>query len=195
MAALIDSWSFPEHIVGMAGTDDHLLQKTRKPMCRIRKEITVACPGFRMAPWNHVDYIGKGRRREETFSFEQSSDWHIMHLRRISEDNGHTWSEWIPVPNEGLVQGPLTLSGGPSQFGCGQYDPVSGRLIKDVFQRIFKGDPTKALAGMAKLDRPFWDHGFYQLSADNGKSWGDAHQLKYEEGFDFDPSDWGNKNG
>lgn len=141
-AAFIGSWSLPEHLNVKAGNDGRLIQKTKNPICRVKKEITVACPGFRMAPWNHMGYIGKGMRREETFSFEQSSDWHMMHLRRISEDNGHTWSEWIPIPqNDGLVQGQYTLSGGPTQFGCGQYDPVSGLLIKDVFQRIFRGAP------------------------------------------------------
>lgn len=191
-AAFIGSWSLPERLNVKARNDGRLIQKTKNPICRVKKEITVACPGFRMAPWNHMGYIGKGMRREETFSFEQSSDWHMMHLRRISEDNGHTWSEWIPIPqNDGLVQGQYTLSGGPTQFGCGQYDPVSGLLIKDVFQRIFRKAPQIALQEIWKGNRYFCDHGFYQLSADNGRSWGEAYQLKYEEGPDFDPADWG----
>ncbi len=41
-------------------------------------------------------------------------------------------------------------------------------------------------------ERLFCDHGFYQLSADNGKTWNDGHLLKYGDGPDFDPEDWGN---
>ena len=40
--------------------------------------------------------------------------------------------------------------------------------------------------------RLFSDHGFYQLSQDNGKTWDEGHLLKYEEGPDFDPENWGN---
>jgi len=41
-------------------------------------------------------------------------------------------------------------------------------------------------------DRRFSDHGFYQLSSDNGETWDEGHLLKYEEGPDFDPENWGN---
>ena len=41
-------------------------------------------------------------------------------------------------------------------------------------------------------DRRFSDHGFYQLSADDGVTWDQEHLLKYESGPDFDPEDWGN---
>jgi hypothetical protein len=82
-------------------------------------------------------------------------------------------------------------SGGPSQDGTGPLDPVSGMLIKPVFQRIIRGDPREAMSVLWRGDRRFSDHGFYQLSADNGLSWDQGHLLKYEEGPDFDPEDWG----
>lgn len=187
IASLI-TWSFPEHIVGMNGNEDKPLQKTKKPICRIKKEVRVACPELGMAPWNHMDYIGRGVRLEETFSFEESSDWHIVSLRRTSEDNGHTWSKWVTVPKpiQTNPTGLFTLAYGPSQGGTGQYDPISGQLIKTSLQRIVMGE--------ALVEGKWWDHGFYQFSSDNGKTWGAGHQLKYEEGPEFDPSDWGNQN-
>jgi hypothetical protein len=77
-------------------------------------------------------------------------------------------------------------------IGSGPYDPASGRLIKRVFQRIIKGDPRKAMHVLWRGERLFCDHGFYQLSADNGETWDRGRLLKYEDGPDFDPEDWGN---
>lgn len=138
-------------------------------------------------------YVGKGMRRQETLLFMQSSDWHIMQLGRTSEDNGRTWKPWIPIPTQTQTAGQFTQSGGASQMGNGPHDPVSGMLVKPVFQRIFQGAPEEALKTAWNGERLLWDHGYYQLSKDNGKTWGEAYQLKYEEGPDFDPSDWGKK--
>jgi len=162
-------------------------------ICTVKKEVRIACPELNLAPTTNMHYIGTGLRREETLSFMQSSDWHIMALGRTSEDNGHTWTAWSPIPIQTETSGQYTQSGGASQRGDGPYDPVSGCLVKPVFQRIFQGDPPTALRSLWKGKRLFSDHGFYQLSHDNGKTWGKAHQLSYEAGPDFDPANWGNK--
>lgn len=162
-------------------------------ICQIKKEIRIACPELSLAPMTGMHYIGQGMRLEETLRFMQSSDYGIMNLRRTSDNNGRTWSEWVPIPNEGLVKGQFTQEGGANQGGTGPYDPISDRLVKPVFQRIFEGVPQIALKEMWKGNRLYWDHGFYQLSGDNGKSWGEPYQLKYEEGPDYNPSDWGNQ--
>lgn len=164
------------------------------PVGRIKKEIRISCPQLNLAPTTNMYYVGRGFRREETLSFMQSSDWKLTSYSRNSGDNGNTWSPWSPIPEHKQVSGNYTQSGGASQRGTGEYDPESGRLIKPVFQRIFQGDPQVALKVIWSGERLFWDHGFYQLSGDNGNSWGEAHQLKYEEGPDFDPDDW-NKQG
>ncbi|MDA0334733.1 MAG: hypothetical protein O2782_06190 [bacterium] len=64
-------------------------------------------------------------------------------------------------------------------------------MIKPVFQRVIRGDPREAMHVLWQGDRRFCDHGFYQLSNDDGQSWGQAHMLKYEAGPDFDPQDRG----
>jgi hypothetical protein len=165
--------------------------QVKRSVCSVKKEIYVRSPQDLVASIVSMTYIGQGLRKEEFRAFQRSSDWSDNEKKRWSEDNGLTWSEWVPVPKKKNVAGELTQSGGANQEGSGPHDPVSGRLIKPVFQRIVKGDPVVALSELWKGNRLFCDHGFYQLSADDGKTWGEAHQLKYEEGPDFDPQNWG----
>ena len=163
-----------------------------KSICTIKRELYIPSPRQYMATTASMQYIGQGLRREETRANVSSSDWHDTLRRRTSEDNGRTWSEWKLIYKEAPEQGGFTQSGGPSQGGSGPYDPVSGMLIKPVFQRIIKGDSKVAMHMLWEGKRLFSDHGFYQLSQDNGKTWDEGHLLKYEEGPDFDPEDWGN---
>jgi hypothetical protein len=162
------------------------------PVCDIKKEVYVPCPEPHVATTASVTYIGEGLTREETRSNIRSSDWHDTRRRRLSHDNGRTWSEWKTLYIEVPTQGGYTMSGGPGQGGTGPLDPVSGRLIKRVFQRIVEGDPKEAMGAIWSGSRLFSDHGFYQLSSDNGETWGEGRQFKYEDGPDFDPDDWGN---
>ena len=161
------------------------------PICEIKKEVYVPSPQPRVAASVSMSYIGQGLRREEVRALVRSSDWSDTVRRRISEDNGRTWSEWELVYEEAPTQGEWTQSGGAGSRGTGPHDPVSGRLIKPVFQRLVKGDPRKAMKEIWSGNRLFCDHGFYQLSDDDGRTWGDARQLCYEEGPIFDPENWG----
>jgi len=160
-------------------------------ICEVEKELYVPSPQPRVAPGIGMTYIGEGLRREEVRSLVRSSDWSDTVRRRISEDNGRAWFEWELVVEEWPVQGEYTQSGGASPRGTGPRDPVSGRLVKPVFQRIIEGDPRRAMQEIWKGNRLFCDHGFYQLSGDDGRTWSEARPLKYEDGPDFDPEDWG----
>ncbi|MFH1008382.1 MAG: sialidase family protein [Candidatus Latescibacterota bacterium] len=163
-----------------------------KPICTIERRLYIPSPAPCMATTASMQYIGEGLTREEIRGNVSSSDWENMVRRRTSKDNGRNWSDWEEVYREAPEQGGFTQSGGPSEGGSGPYDPVSGMLIKNVFQRIIEGDPKEAMHVLWQGRRLFSDHGFYQLSADNGNTWGPGHLLKYEEGPDFDPEDWGN---
>jgi hypothetical protein len=173
-------------------TDDDV-KITKGPIAQVKREVHIKGPEPSLAPITNMYYVGSGLRRQETLLFMQSSDWHIMELGRKSEDNGRTWGPWIPIPTQTQTEGRFTQSGGASQNGTGPLDTVSGMLVKPVFQRIFQGKPEEALKSVWNGERLFWDHGYYQLSKDNGQTWGEAFQLKYEEGPDFDPKDWGKK--
>jgi len=161
-------------------------------ICTIEKELYIPSPDSHTSTTVKIEYIGKGIKREEYRSNISSSDWTDTHRKRYSLDNGRHWSAWQPIFKEAPRQNGFVLSGGSSQDGTGPFDSASGMLIKVVFQRIFQGDPEEALSVVWSGDRRFCDHGFYQLSADNGEHWDDGHLLKYEEGPDFDPENWGN---
>lgn len=160
-------------------------------ICEVKREVYVPSPERGVGTSVSMTTIGSGLVREETRALVRSSDWSDTVRRRRSEDNGRTWSDWELVYEEAPEQEGYVQSGGPSQRGTGPFDPVSGMLVKPVFQRIVKGDPKVAMSQLWQGNRLFCDHGFYQLSEDDGKSWGGARQLKYEEGPDFDPANWG----
>ncbi len=191
LTLMAGAYLLPEYLFSRTGNGDNLPKKANRSVCKVKKEIYVAFNQPRKAPMVTMSYIGKGLRREEFRSFMQSNDWNESLNKRTSDDNGHSWSGWVTEPKQAETKGQFTLSGGAFQSGSVPFDPVSGQLIKPVFQRIFQGIPQVALKEIWKGNRLFWDHGFYQLSGDDGKTWGEAHQLKYEEGPDFDPSDWG----
>ena len=174
-------------------TSPVFLQKTDPGIWSVKKEVYVSSPEPRTGISLSVNYIGSGLKREETRAIIRSSDWTEKPRRRISEDNGRTWSDWVIIDEESKVQGDFTQSGGEDQGGTGPYDPVSGRLIKPVFQRIIKGIPQVAMSEIWKGNRLFCDHGFYQLSEDDGRSWGKAYMLKYEEGPGFNNENWGDE--
>jgi len=185
---MIGACLFPDYLFGRTGNEDQLPYKA---ICSVKREIYVALTEPRKAPMATMSYVGQGLRREELRSFMQSNDWNESLNKRTSDDNGHSWSDWVTEPKQAETKGQFTLSGGAFQYGSVPFDPISGFLIKPVFQRIFQGVPQIALKEIWKGNRLFWDHGFYQLSGDDGKTWGESHQLKYEEGPDFDPSEWG----
>jgi len=183
----------PDFLYGMSRKKHTGKSKAASPICKVKKEIYVPSPEPRVGTSVSMTYIGKGLRREEVRSLVRSSDWSDNVRRRSSEDNGRRWSNWEIVYKEAPTQGDFTQSGGESQRGTGPYDTVSGQLIKPVFQRIVKGDPKVAMKVLWEGNRLFCDHGFYQLSDDDGRTWGKAHQLNYEDGPDFDPGNWGDK--
>lgn len=166
-------------------------KKNKQAIWSVKKELYASSPEPGAGISLSMNYVGSGLRREEIRAIIKSSDWVEKPKKRISNDNGRTWSDWKIIDENSKVQGEYTLSGGEREDGTGPYDPVSKRLVKPVFQRIIKGKPEVAMAEIWKGIRLFCDHGFYQLSEDDGLSWGKAYMLKYEDGPDFDANNWG----
>jgi hypothetical protein len=190
-ASLFISGTSPIFLLSGCGRDDIKQSGEQLPVCRVKKEVYLPSPEPHVANGVSISYIGRNLRREEVRSLVRSSDWSDTVRRRMSEDNGRTWSDWELVYEQAPTQGDFTQKGGESERGTGPYDPVSGHLVKPVFQRLVKGDPQVAMSVIWKGERLFTDHGFYQLSDDDGRTWGKAKQLKYEDGPDFDPDNWG----
>lgn len=186
-------WRFARMFSGyyVSGRYTHR-QRTISRICMIEKNLHVPSPDPNTATTARVQYIGRGHLLCERRANVSSSDWSDTHRKRYSHDNGRTWTDWEVIYEKAPELKGFVQSGGPSQEGSGPLDTVSGMMIKPVFQRVIKGDPREAMSVLWSGDRRFSDHGFYQLSADNGKSWDKGQLLKYEEGPDFDPEDWGN---
>ena len=186
-------WRFARMFAGYYVNGRHTSKPaTASKICTIQKHLLIPAPNAQTATTDRVQYIGLGLKQRQLRANISSSDWSHTNRERYSDDNGRTWSPWQVVFDKAPEQNGFVQSGGPSQEGSGPLDPQSGMLIKPVFQRILAGDPEEALSALWSGDRRFSDHGFYQLSADNGESWGDGHLLKYETGPDFDLEDWGN---
>ena len=176
-------------------------------VCEVRKEVYVRSTERRVATSVSMTYIGQGLRREEVRALVRSSDWSDTVRRRISEDNGRTWHDWEVVYEQAPTQGMFTQSGGPSQRGTGPYDPVSGRLVKPVFQRIVKGDPQVSTRGLVELDLSELANGnlllimrgsnaglgpmkcpgrkWFSVSRDGGLTWDEVRDMRYDTGEQF----------
>jgi len=136
---------------------------------------------------NH-SYMGTGLVRHEVLTEQATDDVYTSPKIRISEDNGRTWSQWVIDPKS-YRQGEYSMELFET---CRLFYPSNGKLFRIMFQRIFKGDPSIAIRSyFNKSERLFWDHAFYQLSNDEGLSWGSMNLIKYEEGDCFDESNWG----
>lgn len=172
------------------GSQDSGQKLSHNQIWSVRKELYVPSPEPRACISVSMSYSGSGLKREEIHYVLRTSDWVEKPRKRISYDNGRTWSDWKVIDGNTKIQDECHMEGGESQDGTGPFDPVSRRMIKPVFQRIVRGDPKVAMREIWKGNRLFCDHGFYQMSDDNGLNWDKAYMLKYENGPDFDPEDW-----
>ena len=159
-------------------------------IAKVHREVYVPSPEEGVSAVVSTKYTGRGLWREEELSYQRSSDWSDTHQMRTSEDGGHTWSEWRMLRKEWPMQEGFTKEQMPFAR-C--IDPESGKMVQFVFQRILIGEGTEALAKSWTQEAPtYFDHNFYQISGDEGRTWGELHQLRYEDGPVFDPDDWGN---
>jgi hypothetical protein len=128
-------------------------------------------------------YVGEGLRREEYLCFEGFSDWTTHRSRRVSDDNGRTWSEWQLLRSTWPTQRGFTKRE-EARAWC--FDPRSGLCIDFVFQRILPGvgdNPMEDYLGRA-------DHSFWCVSEDEGETWGPLRQFRYEKGAEYDSGSW-----
>jgi hypothetical protein len=165
------------------------IAKPGGPIADVKREIYVRSPGPGIASVVGVSYLGPGLRRREIHAHEAKSDLGEKYRERYSEDNGRTWSAFRPVSlgTDTLRQGENFME--ESAFAV-TYDPVSKRTIEVIFQRIFLGDPEQALAAYWRGEIKFYDHCYYRLSEDDGRTFTEYKQLVYEDGPRFDPKNW-----
>ncbi len=158
---------------------------------KVKKEVYLKCPEVGVSAVLGVRYIGRhGVCREENKLYERSSDWSDTLQKRISKDNGRTWSDWEMILKEWPAQKGFDKM---EALRAQCYDPKSGKTLGFVFQRIFIGKGPEAYEKYWAGTKTFFGHNFWQVSDDDGKTWGKKHLLRYEDGPDFNPENWGNK--
>ncbi|MDO9464908.1 MAG: sialidase family protein [bacterium] len=162
--------------------DKKVQRNANHAIVKVRREVYVPWKEGHGAPGVSVCYLGKGLRRQESRATEVASDWSSEYCRvRTSEDNGRTWSGWTHVRLNWPAREGFVKEEAPSAY-C--YDPVSKKIVRSVFQRFLIGeDGAETIQKLWRTgERSFFDHAFWQVSDDEGRTWSGPRQLRYEDG-------------
>jgi len=137
------------------------------PIIRVEKTLTLKHPRPGVAAMAQISYIGPGLEQEETRAVEVISDAAEEIQRRVSMDNGRTWSEFERLPNTQYFIGDVEIreGGGPSF-----YDASAGVLLGLWLRQI----PVRNYAQ--------WNcFTYWRISRDLGRTWTRPQQFTYEK--------------
>ncbi len=153
------------------------ISQAANPVASVKKEIYIANSVPNKAPWIFM-YSGKDGYREEiqtVWSHETQvkgyGDSPGEPHRRVSDDNGKTWSPLTPLPSMMTFMEKVSVL--DWKF-CGIHDPASDRLVALSIHHVRdmrQGAP-----------RRIFNHALIRLSEDNGHTFGSPELLKYEAG-------------
>jgi len=153
---------------------DQLPWKVNKPIVSVKKEVYVEHAVAGEAVWVKMQYVGPNLERREVRLIERESDVGEDIKARWSTDNGRTWSEFVPVQSSTNVDyGGVTVSEGEC---ASVYDPTSGLLVQSWIRQINVGGV-------------YHNFTYMRTSADQGRTWSELKQLRYEDGDPFDPEE------
>lgn len=157
-------------------------EMTEGPIGTVKKEVYVRNTARNKAPWVWT-YTGEPGYREEIHTIWSHDDQvrgygdsPTKPHRRISHDDGKTWSELTPLPPILTVGEKISII--DWKF-CGIYDPASKRHVDLSIHHVRdmrQGPP-----------RRIYNHALIRLSVDGGKTFGPPEMLRYEEGEDLSP--------
>lgn len=157
----------------------------------ITKEIVEKSPGPNKSVARSLAYIGKGLQLADYRSVTSESDFSNENYKRVSPDNGRTWSDWKDIHKEGYItkgSDEIMTAAGRKQI----YNPVHDHFIALSMQRIFDGGHHNAYhLFWQKAIRGFHDHCFLYVSKDS-ENWSKGQLIKYEDGADYDEENWNN---
>ena len=146
--------------------------KTNLPIALVKKEIYLRHPAPRVAPRVSLQYVGPGHEMREVQSFEREDDVGENIQARWSDDNGRTWSDFQPLQASNKVDyGGVSVWEGES---VSAFDPGSGRLIQLWLRQI-------------RHQGVYHNFTYVRTSSDQGRTWHEIKQLRYEPGDPFDP--------
>lgn len=153
----------------------------------VDRQVYVPHPGDRRAPTATVRYLGPGVRREERRNCEVASDWCEAFRVRTSEDNGRTWSEWETFEGTGATANGMDWEQIPFAV-C--HDPIGARTLRFLFLRHLLGSGAEAIQEHFRTGaQTMFDHNYWQMSADEGRTWSGPQQLCFESGPILDLAD------
>lgn len=152
-----------------------------KPIVTVKRDVYIRNTVPAKAPWVYA-FPGKGGYREEIHTVWSHEDQVRGYgdspqdpRRRLSLDNGKTWSSLTAEPPWMTFLDKVTVL--DWKF-CGIHDPVSDRLVSLSIHHVRdmrQGPP-----------RMIYNHALVRTSADGGRTFGAPQTLKYEVGNDLD---------
>lgn len=140
------------------------------------REVYLPAAGENTAQWCSVSLMDGNGTREEIHRTSGESDAYHDFMRRVSTDNGRTWSDVTVM--EGVTR-QLPEGGIVTYPGGHHYDRVLGVAYEKRMRRIWPGMKIYTFNWGGK-GHPFNDHTFI---AENGET---EKLLRYEDGPEFD---------
>ncbi len=124
-----------------------------------------------------ASYDGPGLRRRETLMYEREGrdDLPFTPRERTSEDNGRTWTDWKALPEAVAHEENRWDLFGLSPVDS---DPATGLTLGVGLRQTIVERPV----------RRWYNHAYWALSSDGGRTWGEPRQFRYEEGSVRDPA-------
>ena len=176
------------------------------PIFRVRSALYKRSPKRGVAAAVLAHYLGSGLERMEVHYEEARVDVPSGCQRRVSLDNGRTWSAFEPMPPTLSHPAGIEVWAAPCNWF---YDREAGVLLEAWLRQITErvGDhtqPAPPWLAPALEDAPegastrqvthiagrrYNCFTYYRLSRDLGRTWTPLRQLRYEDGAEFDPAD------
>lgn len=152
-------------------------------MSGLPRETYLPAPVGDTAQWLNVHYLDRSGTREEILRVSSASDTYVDWERRISHDNGRTFSPSTVIPDvvQRLPDGGLVTYPGGSDI-----DPVSGIRYERCMRRFWPGMEPFTFV-WKDHQHPFTDHCFTIEHHPDGTS--REVSLQFEDGPDWNPAD------
>jgi len=133
----------------------------------------------------------EGLERMETWSTMASSDFTGGAWKRFSKDNGRTWTEWEEETAYGKAQHQGENERQAWASDRKTWNPVHGHYLSLSVENIWLNGHLEAYAAVyGKGDGSlFAQHGYLSVTDEAGNE--KKQLIRYEEGEEIDPDDWG----
>jgi hypothetical protein len=145
--------------------------KKNLPIALVKKQVYLKHTMPRVAPWVSLQYVGPHRELREVQGIERESDVGEQIKARWSTNNGLSWSDFVQVQpsNKTNYNGVSVWEGECTSV----YHDVSGLLVQLWLRQI-------------NIEGVYHNFTYIRTSNDQGRTWSQPKQLRYEEGDAFD---------